>query len=70
MARSMSKRNSANASTAKPSGKIPPGDKSFGLEQYIRFYLVEDGDNTEEGEESEILIIHDKILTETNQRSI
>ena len=70
MARSISKRNPAKASTAKPSGKPPPGDKSLGLEPAIHFYLIEDSDKTEEGEEEEILIIHDKNLTATKQRPI
>ena len=59
MAKSSIKRNQAKASTSNPLGKPPPGDKSLGLEPAIRFYLIEDGDKTEEGEEAEILIIHD-----------
>ena len=47
---SISKRNPAKASTAKPSGKPPPGDKSFGIEPAIRFYDIEDGDENERGE--------------------
>ena len=35
------------ASAAKPSGKLPPGDKKFGLDPVIRFYEIEDGDETE-----------------------
>ena len=59
MARSISKRNQAKASSAKPSDKPPPGDKTLGLEPDIHFYLIQDGDKTGEGEEIEILIIHD-----------
>ena len=36
---------------AKPlAGKPPPGDKTHGIEPDIRFYELEDGDNTEEVE--------------------
>ena len=35
MARTISKRNLEKASTAKPPGKPPPGDKSLGLEPAI-----------------------------------
>ena len=52
MEKSISKRNSVKASTAKPSGKPPPGEKTLGIEPAIRFYEIEDGGNTEEGEES------------------
>ena len=41
------------ASTAKPLGKPPPGDKSLGLDPAIRFYLIENSDKSEEGEEAE-----------------
>ena len=47
-----------------------PGDKYLGLDPSILFDSIEDSDNTEEGEKSEILIIHDKILTATKQRPI
>ena len=53
MAESISKRNQAKDSTAKPSYKTPSRDKSLGLDPANRFYLIEDGDKTEEGEEAE-----------------
>ena len=37
------------ASTAKPNYKPPLGDKNFGIGPYILFYVMEDGDTTEEG---------------------
>ena len=40
------------ASTASTKGKHLSGDKSLGIEPSIHFYEIEDGDNTEEGEES------------------
>ena len=36
------------ASTYKPNGNPTPGDKTIGLESAIRFYEIEDADNTEE----------------------
>ena len=53
------------ASTSKRNGKPPPGDKSLGIDSSIRFYEIEDSDNTEEAEESEILVIHDVNLPAT-----
>ena len=35
------------ASTDKPNSKPPPGDKTLGIEPVVRFYEIEDGDNTE-----------------------
>ena len=50
MAKSISKKSSIEASAAKPLGKPPPGDETFGLEPDIPFYDKEDGDETEKGE--------------------
>ena len=50
MAKTTSKKISVMASAAKPSGKPPSGDKTFGLEPATRFYAIEDSDETEEGE--------------------
>ena len=49
MSRTISTRNIAKASTVKPL----TGDKYLGIDPYTCFYLVEDGDKTEEGEEAE-----------------
>ena len=49
MAQTISKKSSVKDSTAKPSGKPLPGDKTCGLETAIRFYEIEDGDETEKG---------------------
>ena len=57
MSEPISKRNLAKASTAKPSGKPPPRDELLGLEPEIPFYELEDSDETEEGEQAEILVI-------------
>ena len=65
MARSIRKRNPVKASTYKSLGKHPPGDKNLRLDTYIRFYEIEDGDNTEEWEDAEIIITHDKSLAAT-----
>ena len=48
MAKSISKINSVKASTEKLLGKPPPGDKTLGIEPDIRFYEIEDSDNTVE----------------------
>ena len=58
----ISKKISAKASAAKPLGKPSPGDKTFGIDTGILFYAIEDGDETEEGEETEILVIYDSSL--------
>ena len=58
MARYVSKRSSAEASTAKYLGNRPPVDKTLWLEPATRFYEIEDGDKTDKVEEAEILIIH------------
>ena len=55
------------ASTAKPLGNPPTRDKTFGIDPDIRYYELEDGDKTEEGEYAEILIILDKRLESNNK---
>ena len=50
MTKTISKKRYVKDSTSKPSGKPAPGDKTFGLEPEIRFYDIEDGGETEEGE--------------------
>ena len=58
MARPISiKVKTVETSTANHNGKPPPGDKSLGIEPFIRFYDIEGSDKTEEGEEAETLII-------------
>ena len=56
MENTISKKSSVEASTyknsVKPLGNPPPGDKTLGIETLIRFYAIEDGDDTEEGEEA------------------
>ena len=59
MAKTISKIISVKASAPNPLVKPPPRDKTLGVETVIRFYELEDGDKTEEGEESEIIITHD-----------
>ena len=51
----------------RPLGKPLPGDKNFGLELEIRFYKLEDSDETAEGEEAEILVVYDYIFTAIKQ---
>ena len=74
MAKTISRIISVKSSEAKPSGKTfgnpPPGDKTSGLESAISLYALEDGGNTEEGEESEIPIIHNSSLVESKQNLV
>ena len=55
------------ASAANNNGKPPPGDKTLGVDPDIRFYEIEDGDKTEEVEESEILVVHYSSLASFNK---
>ena len=57
MTESISKRNEAKASMEKLLGKPTPRDTSLGIELAIHFYSLEDGDQTEEGEEAEKSIL-------------
>ena len=59
-AKTIGKKISVKASASKPPGKPPPGDKNVGLDTPTCFYAIEDGDETEEGEESEIIVIATK----------
>ena len=59
MANPISKKSSVKASMDKPLGKPLPGDKTCGFEPDIRIYEIEDGDETEKGEEAEILVVYD-----------
>ena len=52
MAKTISKKISVKASSAKPSGKTLHRYKTLRLETDIRFYDIEDGDKTEEGYEA------------------
>ena len=57
MARTISLK-TVKASTYNPNEKPKTGDKTLELEKAIPFYDIEKGDKTEEGEESEILVVH------------
>ena len=67
MARYVSKRSSAEASTAKYLGNRPPVDKTLWLEPATRFYEIEDVYETEKGEEAEILVVYDSSLAASKQ---
>ena len=58
------------ASTSKPNSKPPPGDKTLGIDPDNRFYEIEDGDKTEEGKASKILIIHYSSLATSNKNIV
>ena len=58
------------ASAAKSNCKPPPGDEYLVLDLHIGFYSIKDVDKTKEGEETEILVIHDSSLKSFNQNLI
>ena len=70
MAKTISNKISAKDSSVKPLGKPPPGDKTFGLEPDILFYAIEYLDETEKGEEAEILVVYDSSLAASKQNLI
>ena len=51
MARPIRKINKVKVSTSKPLGKPNSGDKTLGLDPFIRFYELEGSNRTNEGEE-------------------
>ena len=58
---------SVKASATKLLNKPPPGDKTLGIDPEIRFYKLEDGGDTEEVEESEIIVIRDSSIAPSKQ---
>ena len=70
MATTIKKKISVKDSAAKTSGKPLPGDKTLGIEQDIRFYTIEDGDETAEREQAWILVIHDSNLALSKQNLV
>ena len=62
MAKTISKKSSVKASSEKPSGKPLPGDKTFGIEPDIRFYAIEDRDNTENEKKQKSLLLTTQAL--------
>ena len=56
--------------SAKPLDEPLPGDKTFRLEQEIRFYTIEDSHETEKGEESEILVVYNLSLAASKQKLV
>ena len=57
----------AKSQTAKPNGKSPPDDKTFGIEPDICFCEIKDSDNNEKGEEAEIPVIYKSSLAESKK---
>ena len=58
------------ASIANPNGKSTPGDKILGLDPDIQFYEIEDDGKNQEGEYSDILVIHHSSLAQYKQNLI
>ena len=52
MVKTSGKKILVKATAANPSGKPPSGDKTLGIESVIRFYSLEDVDETKEREEA------------------
>ena len=67
MANPISMKISVKASTTMPLGKPLPGDKIFRLDPAIHFYEIEDRDESEKCEESEILVVYDSSLAASKQ---
>ena len=57
MSKTINKKISVKTSEDKPSGKPLPGNKTLVIEPVVRFHAIKDSENTEEGEEVEILFI-------------
>ena len=49
MAKTISKKSSVKASAAKPWDKLHSRDKTLVIEPVIRLYVIEDGDENEQG---------------------
>ena len=64
------KKSYVKASTHKILGKSLPGDKTCGIDPDIHLYGIEDGDETEKGEESEILVFYDSSLAASKQNLV
>ena len=70
MANTISKNISVKASSSKPSGKPLPGGKTLGFQTAIYFYAIEDSDDTEEGEQAEIIVIYYSSLSTSKQNLV
>ena len=70
MSNTISTKNSVMASGAKPLVKPHPRDKTLGIDPEIFFGSIEDGDETEEIEGAEILVIHDASLAASKQNLV
>ena len=70
MVKTTSKKSYVKASAANPTCKPTPGYKNPGIDPEIRFYDIEDSDNTGDREESEILVIHDSSLAAYTQNLV
>ena len=61
---------STRASIAKPNTKPLPRDKTLGIDPVIFFYEIEDGNNTDEGEVSEIFFIQESSLAASKKNLV
>ena len=70
MANTISNKSSVKASAAKSSGNPLLRDKTVELDPDIHFYAIENVDDTEEVEESEILAVYDSGLAASKQNLV
>ena len=70
MAKTISKNIYVKDSEVNPSSNTPLRDKTFGFDPYIRFYALEDVDETEKGEEAEIFVVYDSRFTASRQNLV
>ena len=70
MVKTTSKKILVKASADKPSGKPLLRNKTPRLEPEIYFYALEDSDETAEGEESEMLVVHNSSLAVSKQNIV
>ena len=70
MVKTISSKSLVKASTTKTSGNNTPEDKTLGINPAIQFYTLEDSNETEEGEEAEILVINNSSLAASKQNLV
>ena len=70
MEKTTSKKRSAKDSEANPSGKPLPGDRTHGIDLEICFYSIQDGYDTQELQEAQILVVYGSSLAVSKQNLV
>ena len=70
MAKTINKKISVKTSADKPLGKPLPGNKTLVIEPVVRFHAIKYSENTEEGEEVEIIFIYNSNLSISKQKLV